>query len=60
MSKHQYSSKEVFLKRMRRDKEKLDKAYKTLSFEEKLRQLVKLQEKAWFMGKMKFKPWPIK
>ncbi len=32
---------------------------KLLSFEEKLRILVKLQEKAYFFGRTKFKPWPI-
>jgi len=51
---------EVFLRRMKRDKAALDATYKTLPLEEKLNRLVKLQKKAWFMGKMKFKPWPIK
>ncbi len=41
-------------------KERYAQRRKQLSFEEKLRILVKLQEKAYAMGKTKVKPWPVK
>jgi len=40
-------------------KEEYARNRQALSFEEKLRILTKLQEKAYFMGKTKIKPWPV-
>jgi hypothetical protein len=59
MNNFRYPSIRAFLDRIVADKAIGEREYRKLSFEEKLKRLVKLQEKAFFMGQMKFHPWPI-
>lgn len=56
---HRFDSPEDHIRRVSESKEEYARKRKDLTFEEKLKILVKLQEKAYFMGKTKFKPWPI-
>ena len=59
MIQKRYRSAEVMIKNVRESKEQYEKGYLSMSFMDKLRVLVRLQEKAYFMGKTRFKPWPI-
>jgi hypothetical protein len=54
-----YGSMEEFIQRVAEDKERQKKVRSRGSFSEKLKVLVRLQEKAFFMGKTRFKPWPL-
>ena len=56
---HRFDSADDHIRRVWESKEEYARKRKGLTFEEKLRILVKLQEKAYFMGKTRFKPWPI-
>lgn len=52
-------SPEEHMKTVVRGKEEYQAYKQKMSFEEKLKILVKLQEKAYFFGKTRVKPWPI-
>jgi hypothetical protein len=56
---HRFDSPDDHIRRVSESKEEYGRKRKRLTFEEKLRILVKLQEKAYFMRKTRFKPWPI-
>ncbi len=55
---HLYTPQE-HIKAVVKSKENYNTKRKSLPFEEKLKILVKLQEKYYFFGKTKVKPWPI-
>lgn len=59
MTKIRFNSNAEFIQTVAESKVEYDAKRDLLSFEEKLRILVKLQEKAFFMGKLKVKPWPM-
>lgn len=54
-----YNSADDMLLRVQESKESYEKKYLTMSFMDKLRVLVRLQKKAYLMGQLKVKPWPI-
>jgi len=56
---HKFDSLDDHIRRVSESKEGYAQKRKGLAFEDKLKILVKLQEKAYLMGKTKFKPWPI-
>lgn len=58
--KTQFDSYEEFIKAVCESKEQYEEQRWNLTFEEKLKLLVKLQEKAYAAGKLRVKPWPIK
>ena len=58
-SRHIFKSPAEQIKAAVASKEDYDRKRKSLSYKEKLNIVVKLQEKAFFMGKTKVKPWPI-
>ncbi|MFN0159129.1 MAG: hypothetical protein ACKVRP_13790 [Bacteroidota bacterium] len=60
MSKHQFNSHEEFIRAVSDSKAEYDKKRLHLSWEEKLKILVKLQQKAYAAGKLSVKPWPMK
>jgi hypothetical protein len=59
MSKHQFDSYEEFIRAMSESKAAYEAKRSQLSWREKLKILVKLQEKAYAAGKLRVKPWPI-
>lgn len=59
MNSPKYASAEELIQRMIEGKKRATESQNRLTFEEKLRLLVRLQEKAYFWGKTKFRPWPL-
>jgi len=59
MIEKKYDSIEDMIVEVRESKEEYEKKYLTMSFMDKLRVLVRLQKKAYLMGQLKVKPWPI-
>ena len=59
MIEKKYNSVEDMVLKVRENKEEYEKKYLTMSFMDKLRVLVRLQKKAYAMGQLKVKPWPI-
>jgi hypothetical protein len=59
MIEKKYKSEEDMILKVRESKEDYEKKYLTMSFMDKLRVLVRLQKKAYVLGRLKFKPWPI-
>ena len=59
MIEKKYNSAEDMLLRVQESKEAYEKKYLTMSFMDKLRVLVRLQKKAYLMGQLEVKPWPI-
>jgi len=55
-----YCGVDSLINRMLKSKADYENDKKKLSFEEKLKIMVKLQEKSYAMGATKIKPWPIK
>lgn len=60
MSDHRFKSHEEFIRAVNKSKAKYDKKRLLLSWKEKLKILVKLQQKAYAAGKLRVKPWPMK
>jgi len=54
-----YGSLDDMVSRIQESKEEYEKTYLTMSFMDKLRVLVRLQKKAYALGQLKVKPWPI-
>ena len=54
-----YQSAQKLLKDILESKKKYEERKRAKSFEEKIEILVRLQEKAYFFGKTKFKPWNL-
>ena len=54
-----FKNPEELVDTISRSKEAYSAKRKQMSFEEKLLILQKLQEKAYFFGRTKIKPWPI-
>ncbi len=52
-------SVEHMILKVQESKENYEKKYLTMSFMDKLRVLVRLQKKAYLMGQLNVKPWPI-
>jgi hypothetical protein len=59
MTKYQFDSYDEFIKAVAESKAEYRAQYRNLSYKEKIRQIVRLQQKAYLLGRMKFKPWPI-
>ena len=59
MIEKKYKSPEDMILKVRESKEEYEKSYLNMSFMDKLRVLVRLQKKAYLMGQLKVKPWPI-
>ncbi len=59
MIEKKYTSAEDMILKVKESKEDYEKKYLTMSFMDKLRVLVRLQKKAYLMGQLKVKPWPI-
>ncbi|GEM_PF-1801469 len=59
MGKYQFESYDEFIKAVAESKEQYRAGYKTMSYKEKIRQIVRLQKKMYLLGRMKFRPWPI-
>jgi hypothetical protein len=59
MIEKKYNSVEDMILKVRESKDEYEKNYLTMSFMDKLRVLVRLQKKAYLMGQLKVKPWPI-
>ena len=59
MIEKKYDSIEDMIVEVRESKEEYEKNYLAMSFMDKLRVLVRLQKKAYLMGQLKVKPWPI-
>ncbi len=59
MIEKKYKSPEDMILKVRESKEEYEKSYLNMSFMDKLRVLVRLQKKAYMMGQLKVKPWPI-
>ena len=59
MIQKKYRSPEDLIKKVRESKEQYEKEYLSMSFMDKLRVLARLQKKAYTMGQLKVKPWPI-
>jgi hypothetical protein len=57
--KKKYKSVDDMLRKVQESKEEYEKKYLSMSFKDKLRVLVRLQNKAYMMGQLKVKPWPI-
>ncbi len=60
MADHVFKSYEEFLQKMTESKEAYERKVLQLSWEEKIKIVVKLQEKAYAAGWTKVKPWPVK
>jgi hypothetical protein len=59
MIEKKYASADEMILKVQESKEEYEKKYLTMSFMDKLRVLVRLQKKAYLMGQLKVKPWPI-
>jgi hypothetical protein len=59
MIEKKYKSVDDMLRKVQESKEEYEKKYLSMSFKNKLRVLVRLQKKAYMMGQLKVKPWPI-
>ena len=59
MKPHIFQTPKEHLDAVTASKSEYERKKKSLSYEEKLKIVVKLQEKAHFMGKTKIKPWPM-
>ena len=59
MTKTVFNSAQDFINTVAESKAEYDAKRSRMTFEEKLKVLVKLQEKAFFLGKLSIKPWPI-
>lgn len=59
MIEKKYKSVDDMLRKVQESKEEYEKKYLSMSFKDKLRVLVRLQKKAYMMGQLKVKPWPI-
>jgi hypothetical protein len=59
MIEKKYNSVDDMLVKIQASKEDYEKNYLTMSFMDKLRVLVRLQKKAYSMGLLNVKPWPI-
>ena len=59
MIEKKYKSPEDMILKVEESKAEYEKKYLTMPFMDKLRVLVRLQKKAYLMGQLKVKPWPI-
>lgn len=59
MTRTKFHSEADFIQSVAESKHQYDARRSSMSFEEKLRILVKLQEKAALLDKINIKPWPI-
>ncbi|MBM2840496.1 MAG: hypothetical protein HW412_1024 [Bacteroidetes bacterium] len=59
MIEKKYKSVDDMLRKVQESKDEYEKKYLSMSFKDKLRVLVRLQKKAYMMGQLKVKPWPI-
>lgn len=60
MSDHRFESYDDFIRSVSESKMEYNRKRMRLPWKEKLKILVKLQEKAYAAGKLRVKPWPIK
>lgn len=59
MIEKKYASPDEMILKVRESKDQYEKSYLAMSFMEKLRVMVRLQRKAYLMGKLNVKPWPV-
>jgi hypothetical protein len=59
MAQYKFQSFDEFIQAVAESKEKHRTRYRTLSYKEKIQQVVRLQKKAYVLGRLKFKPWPV-